>query len=1472
MHKNITLFRQYASSGRGGWRFLLQLLVLLGLPLLGRAQALTQADFTGLIVPQYMASGTATRLPVLYRATVSNLTPGTTYRYYTQGATNSATGGGADIGGTGSGAGNPLLVNGLSGSYSTTSTASLTAAGGYETFTTDATGSYTGWFGLVNTGNTRFTGGNVVFPTIVLAPNATPTVIEKRLALNQGITVLTFAATATATSGTFIKGNSFASPRNLVALYDNTTGTGRPLAVTVVEPISVTITGVIPGYTTSSGDWNTLIPNANASGVRRVEERSVASGSVVNCNTDADGLWPSGAATANPTGGTTPVQLTNTDAPLNAGCGVAGTPTITVSTNGPLAFTTTTGTNSAVQTYTVAGTNLTADITITTPAGYQISSDGSTFSSTLTLAQTGGSVSTKTISVRLLGATSGTFNGNITNVSGTASQNVAVSGTVGTTGPVAPTITSFTPTSGPVGTVITLTGTDFAGATAVTISGTNAPTFTVNSNTQIVVTVPAGATSGAISVTTPAGTGFSTTNFTVTAPSPTPPTIASFTPASGPVGTSVTITGTNFTGVTAVSFNGIAATFTIVNATTITATVPTGATTGTIAVTNPDGTATSATSFTVTASAPTIASFTPASGPVGTSVTITGTNFTGATAVAFNGTAATTFNVVNATTITATVPAGATTGTIAVTTPGGSATSATSFTVTIPVPTITALAPAIRVAGSAGFMLTVTGTGFQTGATVTLNGTALTTTFVSATTLTAAVPTSALTTPGTYNVTVANAGGTSSVAATFTVSAATAGLFEDFEQGVKSGYATATVALQSGDWTLTDALIGTSTSDKFNGTRSVRVRGGGTVTMNFDKPNGAGVITLNAALYGSDTNVSLKLEISSDGGATYTDITGTAPALTATLASYSFTANRAGNIRLRISSTNTVAASNPRFNLDDISISDYTAPATPVITVTPASLAAFSTTTGTPSASQSFSASASNLTADLTVTAPAGYEVSLSQTTGFGATVTVVQTGGTVTNALVYVRLTGAASGTFAGNVTVGSTGAATQNVAVTGTVTTPAPTIVSFTPASGPVGTTVTITGTNFTSATAVTFNGLAAVFTVVNATTITATVPTGATSGTIAVTTPGGTVTSASSFTVIQPNPAPAITSLSPNTAVAGSAAFTLTVNGTGFITGSVVNFNGAALVTTFVSATQLTAAVPATAVATAGTYNVTVTNAAPGGGTSAAATFTVTTPAPTIASFTPASGPVGTTVTITGTNFTGATAVAFNGTAATIFTVVNATTITATVPTGATTGTIAVTTPGGTATSAASFTVVIPNPAPTITSLSPTTIVAGSAGFTLTVNGTGFVSGSGVNFNGVALATTFVSATRLTAAVPASAIAVAASVPVTVTSPAPGGGTSAAVTFTVTINTAARNAQNLDGFALYPNPTLGMVTIELPKTWNSLNQPVRLTDLSGRVVLQTRLGAAGQLDLRALPAGIYMLTVGEGQQTVTRRVQKN
>jgi YVTN family beta-propeller protein len=134
--------------------------------------------------------------------------------------------------------------------------------------------------------------------------------------------------------------------------------------------------------------------------------------------------------------------------------------------------------------------------------------------------------------------------------------------------------------------------------------------------------------------------------------------------------------------------------------------------------------------------------------------------------------------------------------------------------------------------------------------------------------------------------------------------------------------------------------------------------------------------------------------------------------------------------------------------------------------------------------------------------------------------------------------------------------------------------------------------------------------------------------------------------------PNLSPTTTTISPNSAVAGGGAFTLTINGTNFVAASMVNFGGTAPTTTFVSSMQLTAAIPAVAIASAGTAAVTVTNPAPGGGTSNAVNFTITSgpnPVPTINSLGPSGSPVGGpafNLSVSGSNFVASSVVRWNG----------------------------------------------------------------------------------------------------------------------------------------------------------------------------------------------------------------------------------
>lgn len=216
---------------------------------------------------------------------------------------------------------------------------------------------------------------------------------------------------------------------------------------------------------------------------------------------------------------------------------------------------------------------------------------------------------------------------------------------------------------------------------------------------------------------------------------------------------------------------------------------------------------------------------------------------------------------------------------------------------------------------------------------------------------------------------------------------------------------------------------------------------------------------------------------------------------------------------------------------------------------------------------------------------------------------------------------------------------------------------------------------------------------------------------------------------------NPAPAISLLSPSTASAGGPQFTLTITGTNFVNDATVHWGEMDLVTTFVSATSLTATVPAANIASATTASVTVTNPAPGGGPSNALTFTVS---------------------------------------------------------------------------------AAPNPVPTVSSLSPNTIGAGAAQFTLTVTGMNFVNGALVRWNGTDdLATTFVSATSLTATVPAAKVASAGAANVTVVNPGPGGGTSVTpATFTITASAAklaftTQPGAGVAGSALAAQPVVAVQT---------------------------------------------------------------
>ncbi|MBS1508151.1 MAG: IPT/TIG domain-containing protein [Bacteroidetes bacterium] len=305
------------------------------------------------------------------------------------------------------------------------------------------------------------------------------------------------------------------------------------------------------------------------------------------------------------------------------------------------------------------------------------------------------------------------------------------------------------------GATVTITGDHFGtsiSSASVKFNGAPATIATITP-TVITVTVPASATSGKISVTVNGVTYQSTSDFTVIAP----PSVTGITPTAGVAGTAVTIAGANF-GTAAtdaiVKFNGVQATITNLTSSSITATVPTAATTGKVAVTVNGITVQSASDFTVI-QPPTITSVAPQSGIVGSTVTLSGSNFGAAVTdavVKFNGTQATVTNLTS-TSITTSVPANATTGKISVTVNGVTVQSASDFTV-IPPPAITSFSPSYYNVKDALPTITINGTNFSSTVAdnvVKFNAVQATVLTASATVLTVKLPATA--TSGTITVT-----------------------------------------------------------------------------------------------------------------------------------------------------------------------------------------------------------------------------------------------------------------------------------------------------------------------------------------------------------------------------------------------------------------------------------------------------------------------------------------------------------------------------------------------------------------------------------------------------------------------------------------------------------------------------------------------------------------------------------------------
>jgi hypothetical protein len=862
--------------------------------------------------------------------------------------------------------------------------------------------------------------------------------------------------------------------------------------------------------------------------------------------------------------------------------------------------------------------------------------------------------------------------------------------------PPVPQVTSVLPNFGGTagGTSITIRGSGFTYATKVSFGSNsiNCPaSCTIASDNEIDVSAtPAASGAGTVDVTVTntlnqvSGTS-SLDQFTYIAL----PTVTGLNPTSGPAagGNSVTITGTNFSNASTVKFGSVAATVTSFAGapTQLTATAPTGAAGSAVDVqvsiqaTLPSS-STPGTFYSAAVSAdkytyqgpPNVNSVSPNAGSTagGYDVKVNGSSFTGATQVAIGGT---TLSCPSQCTVSSdtvidvpSMPAGtAGTASVVVTTPNGSNAANTLFTYYLP-PSITTIAPT---SGPVGTSVTITGTNFGGRVTVAFGSNQATTFSVnSATSITAIAPPGT----GTVFVTVTTPGGSVNGGPfTYTVPPTISITSPAPPQGPKgtsvvitasAGVLTGATAVQFGGVNATSFTVNSSTQ-----ITATAPPGTGMVSVTVTTPSGTATTTNQFTYLGVPTVTSISPPSGPPGG----------------------------NYQVTISGTSLAGVSAVNFGNTPATNFTYSSATQQVTATVPAGTGTVNVTVTTP-----LGTSAINSGDQFTYTtlpAVTGISPTSGPSTG-GTSVTIT---GNNFGGVTAVKFGGTAGTiTASGPTTIVATsppGSGTVDVTVTTTAGTsaassadrftyipPAPTITGFTPNSGSTagGTSVTITGTNLSGATSVTFGTTSAAITADSAGSITATSPPGTGAVTLTVTTPGGTVTSTGKFTYTAP--APTVTSVSPNIGpVAGSA--TVTINGTNFTGVSAVKF-GSINATSYQydSPTQITAVTPA---GSPGAVDVTVTTSA---GTSAinqpADQYTYS-GTPAVTGISPNTGSSGTSVTITGSNFTGATAVNFGSTPGTSVSVNGSgTSITVLAPPGSGTVNVTVVTPNGTSATSA------------------------------------------------------------------------------------------------------------------------------------------------------------------------------------------
>jgi hypothetical protein len=286
-----------------------------------------------LVLPKYALGGTlggaiANRLQFVCRLKLSGLNANTTYKFFS----------GASISATITTSNSPgwfFVINNISGTagYITGYSSSKGMNGSlmsnnefvnstrYGEFTTDASGTYTGWFCCVGTTNASFIAGNSVYFYVQINNGAGGTTIYLSFRTTSTITILDYGTTSVAVNqASAVVGKSFANGEEIIVLYDNTSGTGRPFFVTFTEN-----DGIITDWTTwynspigpdgVKGRWGAILPNMLPNGLQRIERRGIQNNNLIDFGTSMSGQWGL-VNTVNPSNGISPLIIDSIDAPL----------------------------------------------------------------------------------------------------------------------------------------------------------------------------------------------------------------------------------------------------------------------------------------------------------------------------------------------------------------------------------------------------------------------------------------------------------------------------------------------------------------------------------------------------------------------------------------------------------------------------------------------------------------------------------------------------------------------------------------------------------------------------------------------------------------------------------------------------------------------------------------------------------------------------------------------------------------------------------------------------------------------------------------------------------------------------------------------------------------------------------------------------------------------------------------------------